>query len=524
MPARKKVPYKTRRWTEADIPALMECQSAAYADYVGNTHYDERVFQLQLAAFPEGQFLAETAEGRVVGYACSIIVQIDDDMPWMTWAEMTGDATYSTHTPAGDTLYGADIAVHPEFRGQGIAGLLYKERFGLLRRYNLRRMLAHGRLPGFHEYGGKITPEEYVARVERGEIKDMALSAHLKAGYKVKKIFYDYMQDASSNHYSTLIEREYEDFRPERRRIAASPLKRPARQVRVCAAQYRMSRLKDLEEFEHSIQFFIDAADTYHSHFLVLPELFTAQLFSTFPRDLDDRAAIRRLAGMTGWYRDFFAEAAQRHGMYIVAGSHPVETDGEIHNVAHLFSPTGRYYTQPKLHVTPGERALWGITPGDELKVFRTPHGRMAILVCYDVEFPELARLLTLAGAEIIFVPFSTDEKKSYQRVRTTAQARAIENYLYVVIAGNAGNLPQVKSYILNYSQSAVFTPSDFSFPSGAVLGEAPPDSETVVIADLDLSSLMMQREVATVKPIVDRRTDIYEIRPKIKIQIVETD
>ncbi len=522
MATRKKI--KTRRWTENDIPALMECQSAAYADYVGQSYYDERVFQLQLAAFPEGQYLAETPEGQVVGYACSIIVQVDDALPTLTWSEITGDATFSTHTPAGDTLYGADIAVHPDYRGQGIAGLLYKERMALLRRYNLRRMMAHGRLPGYHRFGGKITPEEYVERVERGEIKDSALNAHLKIGYRVKKIFYDYMKDASSHNYSTLLELDNPTFRPERRRIAASPLRSPARLVRVCAAQYKMSSLRDLSEFEHSVNFFIDSADTYHSHFLVLPELFTAQLFSIFPRDLDDREAILRLADMTDWYREFFSEAAKRHGMYIVAGSHPVSVDGQLQNVAHLFTPTGKFYTQAKLHVTTAERRWWGITPGDELKLFRTPLGRVAIQICYDIEFPETARILALAGAEIIFVPFSTDEKKAYTRVRTTAAARAIENYLYVVIAGNTGNLPQVRSYIINYSQTAILTPSDFSFPAGAVLGEAGPDSETVVIADLDLSSLMMQREIATVKPVIDRRTDLYEIRPLMKLQIVETD
>ncbi len=134
-----------------------------------------------------------------------------------------------------------------------------------------------------------------------------------------------------------------------------------------------------------------------------------------------------------------------------------------------------------------------------------------------------MARLLTLAGAELIFVPFSTDEKKAYYRVRYTAQARAVENYVYVVIAGNVGNLPS-RHYLLNYGQAAVLTPSDFAFPLQATAGEADPNIETVVIAELDLTSLAMQREMGSVRPLYDRRPDLYELRPVTPIRVVRTE
>ena len=106
---------------------------------------------MQFAAFPQGQFVA-VCGNRIVGYATSLIVNIDDEF-WYDVDELTGAGTFSTHNPDGDTLYGADIAVHPDFRRRGVATLLYKRRRSLLKRNNLRRMIAYGRIPGYKEHG-----------------------------------------------------------------------------------------------------------------------------------------------------------------------------------------------------------------------------------------------------------------------------------------------------------------------------------------------------------------------------------
>jgi predicted amidohydrolase len=178
-------------------------------------------------------------------------------------------------------------------------------------------------------------------------------------------------------------------------------------------------------------------------------------------------------------------------------------------------------YTQEKLHVTPNERQEYGIQPGEGLKVFETSHARIAIQVCYDIEFPEPARLLTLAGAEVIFVPFSTDERKAYLRVRYTAQARAVENVIYTVLSGNVGNLPQVDNFLINYGQAAICTPSDFSFPTDGIAGTADFNSETVVISDLDLVVLQEAREMGSVRPLRDRRLDIYGLEAKKPVELI---
>jgi predicted amidohydrolase/ribosomal protein S18 acetylase RimI-like enzyme len=521
--SKKKDALKIRRWTRKDIPSIIACHAAAYPDFPASSHFGERIHEFQLNAFPEGQVLAEL-DGKVVGYATSIIVQLDDEEDWYTWSEITGSGTFSTHEPAGDTLYGSDIAVHPDYRGRGIAGLLYVERDKLLKRYNLKRMIAHGRIPGYREYAGQMTAEDYVARVKKGEIKDSSLNAHLKAGYEVARVVLDYTIDRSSLNYSTVLVKQNPNYRPEKRKIAATPVKRPVRKIRVCAAQYLMRRIQSWEEFARGVEFFVDTADSYNCHFLVLPELFTAQLFSILPTELEDTDAIRVLAGMVDEYRNLLKRHATERDLYIVGGSHPVVREDKVYNVAHLFTPSGQIHTQDKLHITRSEREVWGIQPGTGLKVFHTPFGRVAVLICYDIEFPELSRILAGMGVELVFVPFSTDEKKSYFRVRYCAQARAVENYIYVVLSGNVGNLPAVRPYLLNYGQAVVFTPSDFAFPLEAKLGEAEPNIETVVITEIDLGALAQQRALGSVRPLHDRRIDMYDLRTLVPVDVVRVE
>lgn len=519
---RRKKP-QVRRWTPEDIPSIVRCHKAAYPDYPKDDHYDKRVYQMQYSAFPEGQFLAEI-DGEVVGYATSIIVQLDPDARYYTYSELTGEGTFRTHNPSGDTLYGADIAVHPDYRGLGIAKLLYEHRKKLMKRYNLRRMVAYGRIPGYSDYAGEMTAQEYIDSVVRGDIDDPALITHLSVGYKIKHVLLDFVGDDSSLNYCTVLEMENEDFKAEKRKIAAAPIRQPVRKIRVCAAQYLMRKISTWEEFVQNIEFYVDTAEEYNCHFLLLPELFTAQLFSIMPPDIDSMEATQKLSKYTQRYIDLFKELAKARGLYIIAGSHPVLRDERMYNVAHMFTPSGNVYTQDKLHITPAERREFGIHPGREVRVFDTPYARIAIQICYDIEFPEVSRLLKQSGAEVLFVPFSTDEKKAYYRVRYTAQARAVENAFYVVLSGNVGNLHTIKSYIINYGQSAIFTPSDFAFPTEAKLGEADPNVETVVISDLDLSSLRQQNEIGSVRPMYDMRRDLYELRAKIPVRLIRTE
>ena len=251
-------------------------------------------------------------------------------------------------------------------------------------------------------------------------MQDPALNAHLRAGYQVKRVQLDITVDYSSLNYSTYLEMLNPDFSLAKRRISAPIPKRPARRVRVCAAQYLMRSIRAWEEFEDSVEFFVDTASLLP---LPLPGVAGVRhlpLFSMMPKS-DMKRMVRDLAGMADRYTEMFARMAQQYNLYIIGGSHPVEREGILYNTAHLFTPTGHVYTQDKLHITPIERSESDIQPGHVIRVFDTPLARIAIQICYDIEFPEVSRLLTLSGAEIIFVPFYTDEKKAYYRVRYCA-------------------------------------------------------------------------------------------------------
>jgi predicted amidohydrolase len=362
-----------------------------------------------------------------------------------------------------------------------------------------------------------------VELVKRGELKDSALNAHLSAGYEVVRLLIDKVLDTSSVNICTMLEMKNPRYKFERKMIATGSMRRVVRKVRVCTAQYLLRDIRSWDEFARTTEFFVDTADTYHGHFLVLPEMFTAQLFNFMKPRMPYDEEIRALAAYTDEYLDLFSRLAKRSGLFIVAGSHPVLRGDDVFNVAHMFSPGGNVYTQDKLHPTPSERATWNFRPGQGLTVFETPVASVAIQICYDVEFPEPSRLLTLAGAEILFVPYSTDDRKGHNRVSYCARARAIENSIYVVTSGNAGTIMN-RGYLLNYAESAVYTPSDYGFPPHAEAGRADPNVETVVVADLDMSTLVNNRESGSTRPLYDRRIDLYELKARVPVKLVRTE
>lgn len=139
--------------------------------------------------------------------------------------------------------------------------------------------------------------------------------------------------------------------------------------------------------------------------------------------------------------------------------------------------------------------------------------GKIGVLICYDVEFPELARLQAEKGMKILLVPFWTDTINAYLRVRYCAQARAIENECFVAISGSVGNIPKVETMGIQYSQAAVFTPSDFSFPHDAIAAQATPGVETTLITDLDMNQIKELRAKGSVRNAESRRTDLYSLR-----------
>src|SRR5690606_24325432 len=151
------------------------------------------------------------------------------------------------------------------------------------------------------------------------------------------------------------------------------------------------------------------------------------------------------------------------YNVNIIAGAMPIMEYKKVYNASYLCHRNGSVDVHKKIHITPNETKYNGRVGGNEIRTFDTECGRVGLLIGYDVEFPAARRSMADQGMQILFVPYMTDTQNGYLRVRTCAQARAIENECYVAIAGCVGNLPRVNNMDIQYSQSAVFTPSDFA-------------------------------------------------------------
>jgi predicted amidohydrolase len=279
--------------------------------------------------------------------------------------------------------------------------------------------------------------------------------------------------------------------------------------VRIAAIQYMLRPIASFEEFAHQVEFFVDSAKDYDSQFVLFPEFLTMQLLSYIKEDGPARA-VRKLAELTPAYENLFKRLAIKNDMYIIGGTHPVLDDGKVYNTAHLFTPHGKVFQQRKVHLTRSEKTSYQISRGNEFCVFETDYGKIAILVCYDVEFPEAARMVSDAGAEILFVPSCTDERQGFYRVRYCAQARAIENQIYVAMTGTVGNLPQVPHMNTNYGQAAILTPCDFYFARDGIAAEGNFNQEQIVVSDVDLDLLDERRVNGTVIPLNDKLQEVY--------------
>ncbi|MGJ8660942.1 MAG: GNAT family N-acetyltransferase [Bacteroidota bacterium] len=495
---------KVRNVKSDDIPRLIEIYAKAFPALLENDELWE-VDQLQshLNVFPDGQFIAEL-DGEIVGAASSLIVSLGKDpLRPHTYYGITDDGYFYNHDAQGDTLYGADVYVDPKVQRAGIGRALYARRRDLCRKLNLKRILAGGRLWGYENYSKDFSAQEYVARVQAGELHDPVLSFQLKEGFVVRAVMPNYIRDKRSKDHASLIEWLNPDYQPNKNQDT---------KVRVSCVQYQMRGINKFEEFEAQVRYFVSTAADYKSEFVLFPEFFSVQLLSQMDQ-ATPQEGIRKLAEYTDQFTELMSGLAKEFGLYIIAGSHPVLENEKLYNMAMLFRPDGTSERQPKLHITPSERIDWGISGGNELLLIQTPKAKVGILICYDIEFPEAARYLAEKGAEIIFVPYCTDNRQGYLRVSTCSHARAIENQIYVVTAGVVGNLPDVPVMDIHYGRAAVFTPSDFEFARDGIQAQSDANVETMLVTDLDISNLYRSRESGSVTPISDRRRDLFEYR-----------
>jgi len=496
---------EVRQLSISDYNDLKNSMIEAYHGSAGGIWTKTNISDL-ITIFPEGQLCVEV-DGKVVACALAIITNSKDVYSGHTYKEITDNGKFTTHTPDGNIFYGIEVFVHPEYRSLRLGRRLYDARKELCEEMNLKSIVAGGRIPKYHEHADKLSPREYIQKVKQKEIYDPALTFQLSNDFHVRKILKNYLPgDKESKEYATLL--EWNNIYYDADTIASSQSKQ---NIRLGLVQWQMRAFNDIEAFYDQVEFFVDAVSGYNADFAVFPEFFNTPLMGPF-NHLPERQAMQKLAELTVDIRERIQQFAVSYNVNIISGSMPLVENGKLFNVSYLCHRNGSYDEYRKVHITPNEVKYYGMYGGDKVKVFDTDCGKVGILICYDVEFPELSRILADQGMQILFVPFLTDTQNGYTRVRSCAQARAIENECYVAIAGSVGNLPKVNNMDIQYAQSAVFTPSDFAFPTNGVKAEATPNSEMLVLADVDLYLLKEVHEYGTVKTMKDRRKDLYQV------------
>ncbi len=290
--------------------------------------------------------------------------------------------------------------------------------------------------------------------------------------------------------------------------IMDKPKKPSLERIRVASLQYFIRPVPSFQEFANQVEGLVYTALDYKCDLLVFPEYFTLQLLTLgdLKKKISDQ--VRDLSQYEPRYRELMVRLAKETQMYIVGGSIPMtdKKENKLYNDCYFFGPTGQYGVQRKMHMTRFEKEDWDVSPGEQLHIFETALGKIAITICYDVEFPEIARAAAREGCFILVVPTCTDDRQGYLRVRYCAHARAIENQMFVIQSSCVGSLPMVPAVAMNYGQACILTPSDFSFARDGILAEGIPNQETMVIGELNLKMIRSTRAQGTVLPLRDSK------------------
>ena len=361
-----------------------------------------------IKVFPDGQIII-TVNGQIAGCALSIIVDYKKFEGRHTYKQVTGNYTFNTHDNDGDTLYGLDVFVKPEFRGLRLGRRLYEYRKQLCERLNLQGIIFGGRIPNYHQYAGEITPKEYIEKVRSKEIDDPVLNFQLSNEFYPVKIMKGYLDgDKASGEYAVLL--KWHNVYYESPDLKGNFVKKV---VRLGLVQWQMRPYGDLKTLMQQVEFFVDSLSAYKSDFALFPEFFNAPLMTAY-NHLSESEAIRKLAENTQELVQEFSKLAVSYNINIITGSMPEVVDNVLYNTGYLCRRDGSVDSFEKLHITPDEEKFWGIKGGDKLQTYDTDCGKIGVLICYDVEFPELSRLLADEGMKILFAIFNGHPKRLF--------------------------------------------------------------------------------------------------------------
>jgi predicted amidohydrolase len=263
--------------------------------------------------------------------------------------------------------------------------------------------------------------------------------------------------------------------------------------MRVAAAGYSMDFLSSIEAYEEKLTKWVGDAVANGAELLVFPEYGAMELATLAGRDvaMDLEASLHAVSQRIPEADAIHTKLAKAYGVYILAASAPVfdpEFGDRPVNRARFFAPDGSMGHQDKQIMTRFEREVWNVVSGGPLQIFDTALGRIAVLICYDSEFPLLAR--AVSDADLILVPSCTEALTGYSRVRIGATARALENQCVTIMSSTVGSCDWSLSVEVNTGMGGVFGPPDTGFPATGVIAEGQLNVPGWTYADIDLKRI----------------------------------
>lgn len=288
-------------------------------------------------------------------------------------------------------------------------------------------------------------------------------------------------------------------------------------QIRVAVAQYDIGFFDQWSEHVDKMSTWVAEAAGKGARLLVFPEYGSMELASLFGKVIysDLHQQLHAMQDVLGEWQNLQQQLARQFDVMIVSASFPVKhRSGVFRNRTFVYAPDGLLGFQDKLIMTRFENERWLIHAGRDIKVIDTDIGKLGINICYDSEFPLIARQQVEAGANIIIVPSCTDTVAGFHRVRIGCQARALENQCYVLHSPTVGIAPWSEAVDINHGLASVYTPVDYGFPDNGILVEAARQAPQWVYAELDLSLIEKVRDQGQVTNHRDWHHQLGKIKP----------
>ena len=282
--------------------------------------------------------------------------------------------------------------------------------------------------------------------------------------------------------------------------------------IKIAVVQYEIEHLTQWQAFEDKIVRLVEQVKENDADLLLLSEYAGLELAGwETSRELNKQFA--HIQTQLNAYQQLFSYLAQHYQLYIQPGTLPVkEQDGSYRNRAYVFSPHGKIGYQDKIHLTPFEITTGLFQPGTQLNIFTTPQIKFAIMICYDCEFPLVAKQLNTLGTQLILVPSCTERISGLTRVAVSSQARAIENQCYVAQSSLVGKSSWNDFIDINTGKSTIYSPADTGFPENGILVEAPLNAPITIYADLAFEKLEQVRRNGEMRNYSDMQQDITKL------------